>query len=159
MSQELNREVAEKAMGETLWVEQRGGYKYIIVQHEGEREPWFAYQNGEQKKGNYSRLGGTINEMKHIVTPALKHYSTRIDAAWLVVERMLELGWSPTLNIVADGTDPKWHVCLQRGWWDAAEFSHGYADTAPEAICRAALKALESSQEAAGGEEVGQARG
>ena len=148
----VNREVAEKVMGETLWVEQRGGYEYIIVQHEGEREPWFAYQNGEKRKANYSRLEVPINEMKHIVTPGLKRYSTRIEDAWLVVERMLELGWR--IEIGSIGEQGEWYCAMAGPLPDPLGLLKSdqvllasdvciESGTAPEAICRAALAAME----------------
>lgn len=72
-----------------------------------------------------------------IDTP-LPHYSTSIEAAWQVVEKMR----------------PDWEVQIQNHEWRTAEPMDGWtvrigchiatAPTAPLAICRAALAAVES---------------
>jgi hypothetical protein len=58
------------------------------------------------------------------------HYSTDIAAAWEVVEKMGHVGlnWDDTTNSPA-----RWQCIMERGEY--------YADTAPMAICLAALKA------------------
>lgn len=62
----------------------------------------------------------------------LFNYSTQIAPAWLVVEKM-----SPYFDIFQDGGG--W-VC-RFGWGDKKTLA-AYADTAPLAICLAALKAV-----------------
>ena len=59
-------------------------------------------------------------------------YSSSIEAAWLVMEKMREKGWSFGCSCIP--TDDTW----------IANFGSIYisAPTAPEAICRAALAAL-----------------
>lgn len=72
----------------------------------------------------------------------LQHYSTDIAAAWEVVER---LGLAIGINEVRP-EEGKW-ICLKdmgegEGWLFGI-FEGAYADTAPHAICLAALKAVE----------------
>jgi hypothetical protein len=64
-------------------------------------------------------------------------YSTSMADAWLVVERMHELGWYIKLTIAAVAVRARFFPLPANVSW-----SHG--DTAPETICRAALRALES---------------
>ena len=74
-------------------------------------------------------------------------YSTDIAAAWLVVEKMQELGY-PVLRLSSgDSLGDKWQFHCSDAW---RQVSHeedkdffANADTAPLAICRAALKALD----------------
>jgi hypothetical protein len=68
------------------------------------------------------------------------NYSTDIGAAWLVVEKMRE----QTHFINVEWTDSKWYCRIiwpPFGEWHQIANS---ADTAPLAICRAALAALEA---------------
>jgi len=70
-------------------------------------------------------------------------YSQDISAAWEVVEKIIAMSYTV---LVSNGKhspqSQKWHCIItiipqQGGYRD------GYADTAPLAICRAALKAVE----------------
>jgi len=73
----------------------------------------------------------------------LPAYSTEIQAAWLVVERMKAIRWDVLV---------RWSEAPENGrnyhrWlcWVAVDLTTGYgadADTAPLAICLAALKAV-----------------
>lgn len=69
------------------------------------------------------------------------HYSTDIAAAWLVVEAMEARGSALELvdRIHLSGTGERWWCCFKGKMWGQPE----KADTAPLAICRAALAALE----------------
>lgn len=69
---------------------------------------------------------------------ALKHYSTDISAAWEVVEKLsrngcygFDLGWTSSTN------GKPWHATFAGG-----RDAHAWAETAPHAICLAALKAV-----------------
>ena len=68
------------------------------------------------------------------------HYSTKIADAWLVVEEMQAEGWFGSVNITSWKTMP-WNV----RFWSEHNEKKGYysTDTAPLAICLAALKAIE----------------
>ena len=64
----------------------------------------------------------------------LPKFSTDISPAWLVVEKMLEKHEAFHLEYIPD---KQWYAMF----WFATYFTS--ADTAPLAICRAALKAVE----------------
>ena len=66
--------------------------------------------------------------------------SKDISAAWLVVEKMRELGWNLEIGVSFHDANT-YAVCC---WKDPIyDDEHYIADTAPVAICRAALKAME----------------
>jgi hypothetical protein len=102
------------------------------------------YSGGRDYIGN----GGLVfdNEPGDLsIAHEVPHYETDIAAAMEVVEAMRARGYSFLLNI-PDPAEP-------RTWW--AEFADTtsiyddgleYQDTAPLAICRAALAALEEAQ-------------
>lgn len=74
-------------------------------------------------------------------------YSTDIASAWTVVENMIKSGWNPTANWhdELDGSAGlrQWHACLSKNHHDPdGIWIHGYGETAPMAICQAALKAV-----------------
>lgn len=73
----------------------------------------------------------------HVEVP---RYSTLISCAWEVVEKLQETSILEHLE-QRDGDEGKYVVqfCAKpnEAWWH----EHAYADTAPLAICRAALKA------------------
>lgn len=90
----------------------------------------------------------TINTREFPASP--RPYSTDIAAAWEVVEKMgLWRGfdfivWRPTSD--ARGMKPEY--IWEAGWYEVGyegpeTRAVGYADTAPHAICLAALKAVE----------------
>ena len=76
------------------------------------------------------------------------HPAARIDQAWLVIEKMRELGWTLSLGQAVKLLDPP---IPGDGW--IATFTRvrdqltamGMGCTAPEAICRAALDAGEDT--------------
>jgi len=71
--------------------------------------------------------------------PKVPHYSTEIAAAWEVVERLHELNWSFHLDNVGFNSEieKEWRVCLLAKGHVVAD-----GESAPEAICRAALAAV-----------------
>lgn len=73
-----------------------------------------------------------------------RHYSTEIAEAWKVVEKLIREGQGDFHIEHVGSTDGQHHDwCAGRFCFDPAE-KWGYADTAPLAICRAALKACEA---------------
>lgn len=66
-----------------------------------------------------------------------EHYSTEIAAAWLVVEKLATQGLR--LSLDAFGGDPWWVEFADEQWERGAQAT---ANTAPHAICLAALKAV-----------------
>lgn len=63
-------------------------------------------------------------------------YSTSIEAAWLVVEKLKSIGHVIHVSVFPDKVQA---VYVH----DTGENDYGEADTAPHAICLAALKAME----------------
>jgi hypothetical protein len=65
----------------------------------------------------------------------LPHYSTEIDDAWYVVDKMRREGWRVSVSEVSDAL---WNCrfCPE----DTAAYVFALADTPPLAICLAALK-------------------
>lgn len=81
-----------------------------------------------------------------VVRKYMRHYSTDISAAWEVVEKLRsDRLW---FTMMQDNTDI-WDVKLWRGeskgWFPTVEY-YGNAPTAPLAICRAALKAVDHAR-------------
>lgn len=111
---ELDLNIAQRLFGwhgEVIWIE---------------GDPYLFEPNVEESESR---------DFDHIV----ESYSTDIAAAWQVVERMRELGWT-------DGH-------LDNHWWfrnaaDPLAIRHSgqTATTAPEAIVQAALAALENAE-------------
>lgn len=75
----------------------------------------------------------------HDIYEQVPHYSTDIAAAWLVVEEMRTDGWDMTLVQTAAMRHEPWDCRLF-----IAEYKRaiGHGNTAPLAICRAALQAV-----------------
>ena len=72
-------------------------------------------------------------------------YSTSIAAAWEVVEKLRDSGL--TVDICSDAVDEEWEVEVWRPeeeneYGQVRVATPGYADTAPHAICLAALAAV-----------------
>lgn len=76
----------------------------------------------------------------HLDTKNLPRYTSDIAAAWEVVEKLHEMGL-----YVAISKDPDRFTWDVRGWNDKTNSNRfiGFAETAPLAICLAALKAVE----------------
>lgn len=137
---EMDALVAEKVMGWRAWAERRGDYTYIVFQLPGEREPFAKYRNPEAERARYAPIAfADIDEMKHVVCD-IPRYSTEIAAAWEVVSALGERAPFPQYLEVANRySDAAWIAKVFEGGVMVAE---AYADTAPLAICRAALAAV-----------------
>ena len=83
-----------------------------------------------------ARQPGLCHGPQHDTVP---HYSTDIEAAWEVVERVVNLGWLPTLGRGWSCGRGAWCFEIVKGKDD---LERAMADSAPEAICLAALKAV-----------------
>ena len=118
-------------------------------------------QRIEERDGAWLQLDPEGQVIEHMKWPGrywpleVPHWAELIEDAWLVVERMREIGWDVRIEHEAG---------VLQGWVEFVNWEHirdnNYplqaqesAATIPEAICRAALKALESSQEVASGTE------
>lgn len=137
---ELDALVAEKVMGlkvemlPIMYDEDYEGQVPRFSTAEWEKEmreeaPDWQRESWDSDKGPVVVEGG---DRKYVVRP----YSTDIAAAWEVVEKMRKMGWEPTIAL------QKAHVYAIT--YDASydELSRAYAEHAPLAICRAALKAV-----------------
>lgn len=91
----------------------------------------------DEIKGN-SRGYDLISESR-IAGAWIPHYSTSIADAWLVVERLCDDGWTFELTNSEQPAAGFWLLGGIRGRW-ALRYSN--ADTAPLALCLAALKAV-----------------
>lgn len=76
-----------------------------------------------------------------LMEPQCKEYSSDISAAWEVVEKMRHLGWSFDLNLMA-----RYTVVFRQNYLKDTDRFSSKEDTAPHAICLAALKAIEGPQ-------------
>jgi hypothetical protein len=103
---------------------------------------------GEQVRGTWIIDGVRPDGIPNRQCP-VEHYSSDIASAWEVVEKLADLGWCIELKHYPKGSPqgPKWLVFLWREF-DAGEGEiirepafQLPADTAPLAICLAALKA------------------
>jgi len=82
----------------------------------------------------------------------IQRHSTDIAAAWEVVKKMYELGFRYNVNILDDWRfeKPTQHCCFAKLKPDCTDGSYikdydhfrAYGNTAPEAICKAALLAM-----------------
>ena len=72
--------------------------------------------------------------------PALDHYSTDITAAWKLVEKLAD-GIHCVFDLVLDW-DGGWYACFEPAGGD--KYGASNVDTAPLAICRAALRVVEA---------------
>ena len=81
-----------------------------------------------------------LRDKRLIPLPA---YSTSISDAWEVAEKLSDLGWYTNIERY---TRKNWRVTLDKfveeGESDDNIPSYGWSDTAPHAICLAALKAV-----------------
>lgn len=128
---QLSLYVHTEVMEYTIWEQTRGEYTYVVFQHPDEQQ---------RRSQNYSEIQGyreiSIAEVdfnKKIVT-ALPDYASDISATWEVAEKLnRKCGFS--LGRAGDyEPDRKWNVRIGKNEWVEA-------DTAPEAICKAALLA------------------
>lgn len=122
---ELDSLVAEKVMGFRWWRSSQTGRRAIFP--DDKVQPWFK----EVASGDESFCSDH--------DWAVPHYSTDIAAAWTVVKKLGDDGWS--MNLEWKGSD--------RSYANTAEVSfsrsfvaHAVADTAPLAICLAAIRAI-----------------
>lgn len=71
---------------------------------------------------------------------SLPAYSTDVAAMWLVVERLREQGRMVSLNWLPDSKE--WYASVYPPPGEFGAPFHGYGDTAPFALCEAALLAF-----------------
>lgn len=84
--------------------------------------------------------GMAVGDLRRQPLPA---YSTSISDAWRVVERMLADGWTPCVEAERSINGPFWRCIMGHELKDA---TCADADSAPEAVCRAALAATTTTE-------------
>jgi hypothetical protein len=139
----LDALIAEKVMG---WRWRRGAHYDVSSVPASQQQHLLAPGEsvGEQPSGEFTSIveGDWPPADGRIIWNHMPEYSTDIAAAWLVVERMRADGWWPEVKYLVDWDNAaKWYAACHRPphQWSAT------AATAPLAICRAALAALENS--------------
>ena len=143
---EMDVLVATEVMGWKAWLEKRGEYTYIIYQKPNEREPWFRSRDWQSLKEKYEPFTGEYDPHKHIDTLDYFKPSTDISAAWGVVEKFrrgdINNGMVACCMelVLSDGFEPNDWSCAF--FSPLLKFTDAVANSAPLAICRAALLAV-----------------
>lgn len=132
---ELDALVTEKVMG-WQWFKMDTQGLAVGIDH-----PWANTRSLRPDKSNgVWTLVASLDLPMHFDNRCIPHYSTNIAAAWLVVENLNKREWrveiAHTVNSGVDVVIAKW----EEGHF-GGEFAE-WAETAPLAICRAALKAV-----------------
>jgi hypothetical protein len=128
---EIDALVAEHVMG-WRWVE-HGGFDWIVPPDVVPDIAFFMW--GHRIHDDKPQFSGEFENV-------LPHYSTDIAAAWKVVEAMRAAGYSVSIGYYANGCDVGITARNSRAGWEAVRPVYGgHADTAPRAICIAALRA------------------
>lgn len=129
--QELDVLVAEKVMG----------YTWTPMTDAGDSETWSGHATllnpeGKTRAQRWKKDGSLSTWCCDC--PELPRFSTDISAAWQVVDKLRSQGRFMSIAILGDGV----HVSLDGGaggGWHGGTYRE---ETAPLAICRAALKAV-----------------
>ena len=127
---ELDALIAEKVMGMVWW--NRGDGYYALLSPDDTAVPYYWTQEKPE----------VVTD--DILTEPLPLYSSEIAAAWEVVERLYDEHWIVGIGSLAE--NPRgWRCELCNMWPDDFERAptdiEANGDTAPLAICRAALLA------------------
>jgi len=85
--------------------------------------------------GNTEMIHGPL--MHGMVYPEVRPYSTQIGAAWEVVTKLSAEDWDFEMNFY------RWRDDGRVGWFVSIGRAESLADTAPHAICLAALRTKE----------------
>ena len=100
-----------------------------------------AYHRGELMSGDGIWRQGDQSSTDSSWVP--KPFSTDISAAWEVWEKLIEDGWYPDLiTTYSHATQGQRYTCQMHHADIQDAPHHAVADTAPHAICLAALKAV-----------------
>ncbi len=88
---------------------------------------------------NWEFLGSILGCLPPECPPRLPRFSEDIAAAWEVVEKLLQMGMPVDLSSSEKG------VHKAKVWTNSTILTVPWQETAPLAICRAALKAVEKA--------------
>lgn len=134
-NREIDLLVAEYIEGWIAWEEKRGEYLYVVFQKPGEKEPYRSYRDWKANEERFRRIHfREINFNKHVITN-IPYYSTDISDAWPIVEK-LKIAIIPQSDDAPDNM--KYLARIER--FEKGEGIEVFAETAPLAICLAALK-------------------
>lgn len=136
---ELDALIAEKVMGlKPCTFKEKGSISGMVT--------FWECECGNGSKGCYPINNSAIKHHNSALCP----YSEKIWAAWEVVEKMMSIGWHHCVNWLA--VEKTHHCCFSLTEAELlipknddeplTVFRHGYAETAPLAICKAALRAV-----------------
>lgn len=128
MSRELDAEVAERVMGIALT-------RAPLIPRSVSASSVFTDDGADAWRQAYP---------DSIAVSVLRYYSTDISAAMEVVEKLREQKWD--IQMSSDDESLTWQVMLDaRTVTDRLLLAEHKSDSLPEAICRAALKAVEAN--------------
>lgn len=119
--------ISQIVLGKKMWLEKRGEYTYFLVTDEA--EPWKRSRDWERLKDNYSPAKWDEYNSQHHILAGEKRYTLDISAAFEVAQK---IGGLHLIEFTA--INHKWRAAFKE---NVAE-----AETAPLAICRAALLAV-----------------
>lgn len=137
VGRELDAAVAERVMGWEWFTAVNVNVLVPPEHHWRVQRSWrIPGKHGEEDDIDSARFYDSRNGGKQ--APVVPAYSTNIAAAWLVVEELTAHGLRLSLDMF--GGDPWWAEFADERWERGAQAT---APTAPEAICRAALAAME----------------
>lgn len=116
------------------------GYEVKLVTAEERAKPdGYDLQDVERRYPWRSTLpsGDVVGGWGHLLP-----YSTSIEAAWTIVERLREIGYRAQVTNNRD--DVPWVVVFSHETRYVTDYGSGVADTVSLAICKAAIAALEA---------------
>lgn len=136
---ELDALVAEKVMGLDLEAEAKHRFEAAVRKYQGK-----GYHGNEQWPDDCRP------EKREYFRGAERLYSADMAAAWEVVEKLKADGWDIHIDSVGFNNDieGEWRTFFSLDNDEDTQVAHVFedGDTAPHAICRAALAALEAKQ-------------
>lgn len=135
VGRELDAAVAERVMGWDWFTAVNVNVLVPPEHHWRVQRSWhIPGKHGEEDDIDSARFYDSRNGGKQ--APVVPAYSTDIAAAWAVVEKLYDQGW-------------RLEIMWGRLFWVEFQRAHAIAQatapTAPEAICRAALAAMEKT--------------
>jgi hypothetical protein len=127
---QINALVAEKIMGWERWTCDDLKSKEAFLQPPGT----------EFVTGTWYKVDVDI-PLRDYSIGTVKEYSTNIKAAWEVVEKLAQMGYDVKINrLIHWNTD--YECLIGKDNWVDMDYKYVGSDTAPMAICLAALKAV-----------------
>lgn len=149
---ELDAVVAERVMGHRFWLEKRGGYELAVgerVVPNGKnttvrREPWTG-SRGEAESSRYTPVSAIEATRKGFFGEWPASYSTTGDGMLAVIQALGKRGLFPTVEFQEGGGVwvTMWSEASRQ--WLRIDTHADSADSAPRAVCIAAVLAVEAT--------------